>query len=264
MINHKVNVLMTAYNAEEYIEESIRSIIDQKYKNWKLILINDKSNDGTMKILKSFKNKKIKIYNLKKHIGRTNALNFGLNKCTGKYVAIQDADDLSMPNRLSNQVKFLEKNEKYKMVGSFAIKINKSKKKIGNIILSNRKPKTNLALLFQQEFIPHSTIMFDLKYGRKYKGYPSNLKYAQDFGLILKFIKNNQLKIMNSFLSKIRVLPDSMSFRDEFKIIKIKDSLNLLMYVRENFKLNLFDILKYHFYFMKYNLKLFLSIVKII
>ena len=77
----------------------------------------------------------------------------------------------------------------------------------------------------------------------------------------MKFIKNNQLKNNELFLSKIRVLPDSMSFRDEFKIIKIKDSLNLLMYVRENFKLNLFDILKYYFYFMKYNLKLILSIV---
>ena len=81
------------------------------------------------------------------------------------------------------KLNFLKKMKNIKWLEVLRLKLI-NQKKIGNIILSNRKPKTNLALLFQQEFIPHSTIMFDLKYGRKYKGYPSNLKYAQDLEVL--------------------------------------------------------------------------------
>ena len=246
---------MTAYNAENYIKDAIESILNQKFKNWNLILVDDKSTDNTLKVVKLFHSKKINIYSLKKHVGRTNALNYGLKKCNGEFVAILDADDLCNKNRLMEQVNFLQKNRKFKMVGSWAIKVDQFKKKIGEIKISNLPPSKNISLLLGQQFIPHSTLMFCLSHARKYGGYPSDLKYAQDFGLILQFIKKNKLYILPKFLTKIRVLSDSMSFRNEYQKIIIKDHIKLLGYVRKNFHLNFNDRIKNYFYILKNYIK---------
>ena len=261
MKNNKVSVLMTAYNAEKFIEEAIESIISQKFKNWNLILVDDKSTDNTVKIVKSFKNKKIKIYKLKKHIGRTNALNFGLKKCKSKYVAIQDADDISLPNRFAKQVNFLKKNKEFKMTGGWAFMINMFSKRIGEIKSEVNAVKLNSSMLFHNS-IPHSTVMYYSSFAKKIGGYPSHLKYAQDFGLILKFVKRNKIKVMPEFLSMIRLTAQSMSFRKEYKNIVIKDDLNLLKHVRKNFKLNKIEIIKFYFYILKNYIKLFFNIFR--
>ena len=107
-----VSILMTVYNHEEYLEQSIRSIKKQTYKNWELVLIDNGSTDSSKKILVKFKHKKIRIFFFKQNIGRTNCLNFGLNKCKGKYVAILDSDDISHKDRIELQVKEFSKDKK--------------------------------------------------------------------------------------------------------------------------------------------------------
>ena len=94
---------MTVYNTERYLAKSINSILNQKFKNFELIIVDDFSTDESGKILKKFKNKRIKKFFLKKHIGRTPALNFGLKKCKGEFIAILDSDDISLRNRLFSQ-----------------------------------------------------------------------------------------------------------------------------------------------------------------
>ena len=108
----KVSILMTVYNHQDYIEKAIQSILSQTYKNFELILINNGSTDNTKKVIKKFKNKRIKFYNLKKNIGRTKCLNFGLKKCKGEFIAIQDSDDISKKNRIKIQLDQLD-NDKY-------------------------------------------------------------------------------------------------------------------------------------------------------
>ena len=81
-MKNKISVLMTVYNAEKFLKESINSIKNQTYKNWELIIIDDFSSDKSLSKIKELKNKKIKLYSLKKHIGRTRALNYGLTSLT--------------------------------------------------------------------------------------------------------------------------------------------------------------------------------------
>ena len=95
MKKFKVSILMTVYNHQRYVYKSIKSILNQSYNNFEFIIINNGSSDSSWDIIKKFKDKRIKIYNLKKNIGRTECLNFGLKKCKGKFIAIQDSDDLS-------------------------------------------------------------------------------------------------------------------------------------------------------------------------
>jgi glycosyltransferase involved in cell wall biosynthesis len=76
-----VSVLMTVFNHQNYLKESVRSVINQSYKNWELITIDNGSTDNSKKILKTINDKRIKKFFLKKNIGRTKCLNLGLEKC---------------------------------------------------------------------------------------------------------------------------------------------------------------------------------------
>ena len=115
-----VSVLITSYNAMPYLVAAVEGIVNQTYTNWELIVIDDHSTDFTMEYLNSLRNEKITAQiNPKK--GRGSALNYGLTLCQGKYIAINDADDYSLPKRLSTQVSFLEANPEYGLVGSHSV-----------------------------------------------------------------------------------------------------------------------------------------------
>ena len=106
----KISVLMTIYNHENYLKYSFISILNQNYNDWELIAIDNGSTDNTKKILNSFKDKRIKKIFLKKNIGRTNCLNYGLDFCKGEFIAIQDSDDIALHGRLKKQLQYFNKN----------------------------------------------------------------------------------------------------------------------------------------------------------
>ncbi len=84
----KISVLMTIYNHDKYLKSSIKSILQQSFKNWELIAIDNGSTDNSKNILKSFQDRRIKKKFLKKNIGRTKCLNYGLDLCRGKFTFI--------------------------------------------------------------------------------------------------------------------------------------------------------------------------------
>ena len=111
MTNEKVSVIISAYNEEEYLEECIESILTQTYENIELIIINDGSNDNTKGIIDNIAlvdNRVIPVH--QENVGLTKSLNNGLKLAQGKYIARQDADDKSEPNRIEIQKKFLDEN----------------------------------------------------------------------------------------------------------------------------------------------------------
>lgn len=126
MKNPKVTVLMSVYNGEKYLQEAIDSILGQTFKDFEFLIINDGSTDKTGEILESYNDPRIKIIDNKKNIGLTKSLNIGLRKAKGEYIARQDADDISMPERLKEEVVFLEMHQDYAVVGTFAKIINEN------------------------------------------------------------------------------------------------------------------------------------------
>ena len=126
MKNPKVTVLMSVYNGEKYLNEAIDSILGQTFKDFEFLIINDGSTDKTGEILESYNDPRIKIINNEKNIGLTKSLNKGLKLTRGEYIARQDADDISMPERLEKEVEFLETHQDYAVVGTFAKIINKN------------------------------------------------------------------------------------------------------------------------------------------
>lgn len=115
MGNPLVSIIMPAYNAERFIRESIESVINQTYKNWELLVINDFSNDLTKVIVEEHckKDKRIKLLEQEKNKGVAKARNRGIKESKGKYVAFLDSDDLWKNNKLEIQIKYMQVNKIY-------------------------------------------------------------------------------------------------------------------------------------------------------
>lgn len=104
----KVSIVVPVFNARKYIEETIRSVEQQTFSDWELILVDDRSTDGTREYLKTIENEKIHVFFLKENMGAAKARNKGIVEAEGKYLAFLDADDIWMPEKLEKQVKLMD------------------------------------------------------------------------------------------------------------------------------------------------------------
>lgn len=107
----KISILMGLYNAEKTIDESIKSILNQTYKNWELIICDDGSTDNGVDIVKEYlsKDNRIVLIRNNKNMGLNYTLNHCLKYATGEYIARMDADDISLPQRLQKEIETIKK-----------------------------------------------------------------------------------------------------------------------------------------------------------
>ena len=125
-----VSVILPVYNCEKYIKQSIQSILSQTYKNLELIVINDGSTDGTLNTIRSLNDERIVLIS-QRNMGLPSALNEGLKIARGEFIARQDADDVSLSERIEYELKFLLENPDYGLVGcpaNFIYEDNESNK----------------------------------------------------------------------------------------------------------------------------------------
>ena len=111
-----ISVVMPVRNCERFIGESIDSILNQTMTDFELIIVNDGSTDHSSEIAHSYGDKRIKVIDLPEGIGCFPARNTGIRSVKGKYLCMMDADDLSLPDRLENQYRFMEENTDIGMV----------------------------------------------------------------------------------------------------------------------------------------------------
>ena len=121
----QISVLMSVFNGEKWLAESIESIINQSYKNFEFIIINDGSKDKSSEIIEQYaiKDKRIIKINNESNEGLTKCLNKGLLLARGEWIARIDCDDISLKDRLKEQYEFAIK-EKCHLLGSFSREIN--------------------------------------------------------------------------------------------------------------------------------------------
>ena len=111
-----VSIVIPVHNGEKYIKESIDSCLAQTYSNIEIIVVDDKSTDSTLEILKEY-GEKIKVFPVEKQNGLGNVINIGIRASKGKYIARMDADDIMYPDRIEKQVEYLENNPSCVAVG---------------------------------------------------------------------------------------------------------------------------------------------------
>jgi|SRR3989344_4312668 len=201
--NVLVSVIMAVYNAETYLLESVNSILEQSLKEFELIVINDVSTDKSLEIIKRLirKDNRIKLVNLKKRSGPAKARNAGIDLARGKYIAIMDADDISMKRRLEIQYNFLERNKDIFLIGAGAIKIDSLGQKIGNFYPITSRLKLNIKLYFTN-CLYHPTIMFRNEEMR----YREYFIQSEDYDFYLRVIaKKRKIRNLPYPLIKYRV-----------------------------------------------------------
>ena len=161
----EISVVMPAYNASAYIAEAIESILQQDYTDFEFIIINDGSTDNTGEIILSFKDPRIKYYTHETNLGNNISRTEGVTLASGKYIAIMDSDDISLPGRLTKQFQYLEKHWETDFIGGAVEWFGDSEHKIEYPPLS---PDYLKSALFFKNKVLQPTIMFRKKSFEKY------------------------------------------------------------------------------------------------
>ncbi len=250
MKKQKISVIMPIYNSGKFLEESINSVLNQTFKDFELIIINDKSRDNSLKIVKKYmkKDRRIKLIDNEENFGSAKSRNLGLKKASGNYITILDSDDISSKNRFQIQYNYLEANPKIFLVGSSTIFINEYGKEICRFekfdnyrILRWRLPKSC--------GIIHSSVMFRNE-GNIF--YNEEFKSAHDYNLYLDLLSQGKnLTNLPFFLTKHRFYPDSAHssnkkkqefFRDKTQKLhkNLKSGLNIFQKIFYSLKLIVF------------------------
>lgn len=205
-MNPEISVITTVYNCEEYIEESIQSILNQSFKNFEYIIVDDGSSDGTAAIVNKYagKNKRIKLIKNTENAGRVKSLNTALENAKGNYIALQDADDISMPQRLEIQLSFLKNNPEYVLVGSDVIVIDENGKVTSNPVRPEKDQEAKFSLIFRCTFA-NPSIMYSRKILKENGiSYDDNFLHAEDFRIISQISRLGKVYNLKDKLIKYR------------------------------------------------------------
>lgn len=182
----KVTVLMPVYNAKNYVREAVDSILNQTFRNFELLIINDGSVDTTQSILSSYKDPRIRIITHKKNMGIVRCLNEGLSLAQSTYIARMDADDIALPSRLEKQVAFMDKHPGIAVCGTWLKAIFDTKSEIWKVPVSHNEIQS---LMLFHDAVFHPTVMMRIEIIKKYNfQYKTTYPYAEDYELWLRMM----------------------------------------------------------------------------
>ena len=209
----KVSVLMPVYNTnEDYLRKAIESILNQTFKNFEFIIINDGSTNNAEDVILSYNDSRIK-YLKQENQGIVSALNSGWEEAQGEYIARMDSDDISYPTRLEKQINFMDNNPNVALVGCFARIIPS-----GKIIILPKEIKL-IDLLADCPLI-HPTILFRKtdfeKYNLKYR---EGFEYAEDYYFYAQAQRFFNIANLDEILCDYRVYSTNSSSKNKEKRI---------------------------------------------
>ena len=211
----EVSVILPVYNSEIFLKSSIDSILNQSFKNFELIIINDGSTDSSEKIILNYLKKDKRIIYIKnfKNYGISRSLNIAIKKSKGEFICRMDSDDISHYKRIEIQKNFLQNNPKIGVCGCY-VRIQLSKKKIINykypinssdcfatLLFSN--PVAHPASMFKKNLISNNKIFYNIK----------NLTGCEDYEFWEKVSKFSNFFNIPKYLYTYRNLDNSLSKR---------------------------------------------------
>jgi glycosyltransferase involved in cell wall biosynthesis len=233
-----VSIVMPVFNAEQYIQQAIESILHQTLQDWELIIVDDGSSDKTSKIIHTLTDKRIKLVTNEQNLGIIDSLNKGVLNASGKYIARMDADDISLPTRLETQVNFLEANPHFGIVGTQMIMINSDGQRVKKASVYTTNFWILFWSLFQSPFF-HPTVVVRREILRN-NPYGYGASHAEDYELWSKILRKKLCLCanMHAYLHLYRLHGNSISHRNqsiqEQSRRKIQ-RLNLSQYVPEQY-----------------------------
>ncbi|WP_226163551.1 glycosyltransferase family 2 protein [Hymenobacter terricola] len=203
-----VSVLMPVYNAAPYVEQAVRSILEQTFADFELLIFNDGSQDASSEIIRSIQDERIRFFDCGQNSGYVVHLNEGLRLAKGKYIARMDADDIALPERFAKQVALLEQNVQIGLCGTaydtfdamqIKVYVPVSDTEIREFMLLN-SPMGHPTVMFRKSIIEQYNLRYD----------PSFMP-AEDYKLWVDFSGVTSIQNIPEVLLHYRVHPYQIS-----------------------------------------------------
>jgi len=212
----KVTVLMPAYNAGKYIAEAIESVLQQSFKDFQLLIINDGSTDNTEEIISSFIDERIVLIN-QSHKGIAVALNKGLSKAHSIYIARFDADDICFPQRLQQQVSFLDNHAGYIIVGGEAEYISEDGQHLFDFKSIGHTHQEIIQKIYSYCPFIHSSVMYRKEAVIIAGSYSEHAHNFEDYFLWIQLLRHGKFYNLPQQLIKVRFNPASVTIDERWR-----------------------------------------------
>lgn len=187
----KVSILLPTKNRASLISKAIESVQNQSFTDWEMLVIDNGSTDETRQVVERYAktDPRVAYLSYTEKPGIQNALNYGLKRARGEYVARIDDDDVWLSDKkLETQVEFLDKNEDYLLVGTDALILNEKGERVGEILHPKTDQEIRKAAMRKNPFA-HPSVMFRLVSAQQAGGYCEEYEFVQDYDLWLKMLK---------------------------------------------------------------------------
>lgn len=240
-----ISVILSVYNGASFISEAIESVLSQTFTAFELIIVNDGSDDNTENIINSFSDKRIQ-YFPQQHKGLVTALNFGLDKSVGKFIARIDADDCWHQEKLEHQYNFLIQNPTYSLVASSRKYIDTKSQ-----IISKCIPSSDLDYLKLKEslgcynIICHSSVLFKSDIIADLGYYSESIPHCEDYDYWFRILKSRKAYLIGKPLVLFRIHNNMQSIRKSRRMSLSIIQVKMKIFNTYGFKIN------YLFYLIK-------------
>ena len=215
-----VSIIMNCYNGEKFLHESIKSILSQTYQNWELIFWDNRSEDKSAKILKSYNDKRFKYYYAQKHTLLSEARNEAINRSSGEFIAFLDTDDFWEKDKLELQIPLFKNSEVGVVYGNIFIVNEKSNVK--KIFLKGKNPKGFiLEDLLNNYCTLLATLVIRKSFLNNYKpAFNNSFHIAGDFDLMIRMSAKYKFDCVDKPIASYRVHRKNESLLNRSRQIK--------------------------------------------
>lgn len=200
--NPKVSIIFTLFNAERFIQASMNAALQQDYPNYEVVVLDDGSTDRTGGICLSVKDPRLKYFK-RERIGRQRALNEAISLAQGEYIAINDADDLSFPYRLSYCINFIKNHDGIAFIATDYAKTERFMENIPSALLTYSVDSTakeavwpSRVTVYRRTLFVNSTLIFPKTVWKMTGGYDETLSLNEDYDFQLRSLQFGKVAIL--------------------------------------------------------------------
>ena len=206
-----LSVLMPVFNSERFVSEAIESILNQSFKDFEFLILDDASADKSIEIIKDYEKKdpRIKVFQNEKNLGVVESRNKLINLAKGRYIAWIDSDDIALENRFEEQIKFLDEHSEIGLVGTYPIIIDENGKETGKWLFETDPQKLKIELFFHSPFLSSSVIIRKNCLPQNF--YDPRFPVSEDFDLYSKISEHSETANIPEFLVKYRINSKGLS-----------------------------------------------------
>lgn len=242
----QLTFLMSTYNGRAFLAPAIESVLAQTHLDWRLIVVDDGSTDGSPDLAERYEDTRIRVVRMDRNRGQTTALNTGLAMVETPWVARLDQDDLADPERASAQLAYVTAHQSTVLVGSWADYVDERAEPVGRF-----RPPTDPAAVRRELYrrpnpILHSAATFRTDAARRLGGYPIEYSYAQDYALWARLATLGEIANVGRVLVAVRRHAEKTSLNPGVSIRQMTEARQVIDEIGSTFALDGVERRRWH------------------